>query len=70
VQLPLQSQVNDAIRAHAARRSDLHYIDVVSPMLENGKPKDIFVSDNLHMASQGNAIWTRAVSAAVAQHRG
>jgi len=64
-QFPLQSQVNDAIRAHAAKRSDLHYIDVVSPMLENGKPKDIFVSDNLHMASQGYAIWTWAVRAAL-----
>ena len=64
-QFPLQNQVNDAIRARAAKRSDLHYIDVVSPMLEKGKPKDIFVSDNLHLASRGYAIWTRVVRAAL-----
>jgi hypothetical protein len=64
-QFPLQSQVNEAIRARAAKRSDLHYINVVSPMLENGRPKDIFVSDNLHLSSQGYAIWNRVVRAAL-----
>jgi lysophospholipase L1-like esterase len=64
-QFPLQSQVNDAIRARASERSDLHYIDVVSPMLENGKPKDIFGLDGLHMTSRGYVIWTRAVRAAL-----
>jgi len=64
-QFPLQSRVNDAIRARAAKRSDLHYINVVSPMLENGRPKDIFASDNLHLSSQGYAIWTRVVRAAL-----
>jgi hypothetical protein len=64
-QFPLQSQVNEAIRARAAKRSDLHYIDVVSPMLENGKPKDIFAADNLHMTPEGYVLWTRAVRAAL-----
>jgi len=64
----LQSQVNDAIRARAARRSDLHYIDVVSPMLENGKPKDLFGPDDLHMTRAGYVIWTRAVRTALLPH--
>jgi GDSL-like Lipase/Acylhydrolase family len=64
----LQSRVNDAIRARAARRSDLHYIDVVAPMLENGKPKDLFGPDNLHMTRAGYVIWTRAVRAALLLH--
>jgi lysophospholipase L1-like esterase len=64
-QFPLQSQVNDAIRAHAGKRSDLHYIDVVSSMLEKGKPKDLFGSDDLHMTAAGYVIWTRAVRAAL-----
>jgi lysophospholipase L1-like esterase len=64
----LQSRVNDAIRARAARRSDLHYIDVVAPMLENGKPKDLFGPDNLHMTRAGYVIWTRAVRAALLPH--
>jgi lysophospholipase L1-like esterase len=64
-ELPLQGQVNDAVRARAAARSDLHYIDVVLPMLEHGKPKDIFVSDGLHMNAAGYAIWTQVVRAAL-----
>lgn len=64
-QFPLQTQVNAAIRSRAGKRSDLHYIDVVSSMLENGKPKDIFEPDNLHMNAAGYAIWTRAVRAAL-----
>src|SRR5215472_17360637 len=41
-QFSRQSQVNAAIRERAGQRSDLHYLDVVPAMLENGKPKDIF----------------------------
>jgi hypothetical protein len=64
-ELALQGQVNDAIRARAASRSDLRYIDVVSPMLEHGQPKDIFVADGLHMNAAGYAIWTQVVRAAL-----
>ena len=64
-QFPLQSRVNDAIRARTGKRADLHYIDVVTPMLDNGKPKDIFDPDGLHMTAQGYAIWTRVVRAAL-----
>jgi len=38
---------------------------VVTPMLENGRPKDIFVADGLHMSAAGYAIWTREVRAAL-----
>jgi len=64
-QLPLQTQVNDAIRRRAARRHDLHYIDVVDSMLENGKPREIFRSDGLHMIREGYVIWTRILRAAL-----
>jgi lysophospholipase L1-like esterase len=64
-EFPLQSRVNDAIRARAGKRSDLRYIDVVSPMLQDGKPKDIFGPDDLHMTREGYVIWTRAVRAAL-----
>src|SRR5207248_3150740 len=53
------------MRALARGRPDLHYIDVVSPMLENGSPKDIFVADGLHMVAAGYAIWTRVVRASL-----
>jgi len=64
-QFPLQTQVNDAIRARAAKRSDLHYLDVVAPMLENGKPKELFGDDGLHMNREGYLIWTRVVKTAL-----
>ena len=64
-QFPLQSQVNDAIRGRAAKLPDLRYINVVSSMLENGKPKDLFESDGLHMTAAGYATWTKAVRSAV-----
>lgn len=64
-QFARQSQVNAAIRARAGDRTDLHYIDVVAPMLENGKPRDIFEADGLHMSTKGYAIWTRLVRAAL-----
>jgi hypothetical protein len=34
-------------------------------MLENGKLKDVFESDGLHMTAAGYAIWTRLVRAAL-----
>jgi GDSL-like Lipase/Acylhydrolase family len=64
-QLPQQSAVNAAIRARVATRSDLHFIDVVPLMLENGQPKDIFGPDGLHMTRDGYVLWTGAVKAAL-----
>ena len=62
-ELSLQRQVNDAIRARAAKRSDLHYIDVVPEMLQKGRPKEIFGPDNLHLNQEGYLIWRRVVRA-------
>ena len=64
-QIQSQTQVNEGIRARAATRSDLHYIDVVALMMNDGKPKNIFVDDNLHMTPAGYAIWTQAVRSAL-----
>ena len=66
-----QSLVNQAIRDRAGQRTDLHYIDVVPAMLdENGKPKDLYVADGLHMNAAGYEIWTRAVRAALISNTG
>jgi GDSL-like Lipase/Acylhydrolase family len=64
-QLALQTQLNAAVRARAAQRSDLHYIDVVPLMLDNGAPRDIFLADGLHMTRQGYLLWTAAVKDAL-----
>jgi len=61
-----QSQVNDAIRQRAGQRTDLHYLDIVPAMLDDqGKPKDLFVADGLHMNASGYEIWTKAVRGAL-----
>ena len=67
-QLDAQKQVNDAIHARAGKRSDLYYVDVVPPMLDNGKPRDIFIADGLHMNHDGYAIWTPIVKAPLQLH--
>ena len=64
-QLSEQARVNDAVKARAARRSDLHYIDVVGAMLEDGRPRDIYESDGLHMTREGYLIWTRIIRGAL-----
>ena len=65
-QFPLQSEVNEAVRERVGKRTDLHFIDIVPPMLDDeGKPKDLFVADGLHMKPAGYAIWTKAVRAAL-----
>ncbi|HEX3701267.1 MAG TPA: GDSL-type esterase/lipase family protein [Phenylobacterium sp.] len=60
-ELDRQAQVNAKVQALAKQRDDLHYIDVVAAMLENGKPRDIYRPDNLHMTPVGYAIWTRII---------
>ena len=65
-QIPQQAVFNAHVKALAAQRNDLAYIDVVGPMLKpDGSPKDIFVDDNLHMTPDGYAIWTPIVNAAL-----
>jgi lysophospholipase L1-like esterase len=60
-QLAQQARVNAAVRAQAAKRKDLHYIDVVPAMIAGGKPKQIFIADGLHMTPDGYVLWTTAV---------
>ena len=62
-QLARQTELNNAVRGMAA--SDLTYIDVASPMLSNGQPRDIYVEDGLHMSPAGYAIWRGLVRAAI-----
>lgn len=65
-QMDEQTALNEKIEALSRVRGDLAFIDVVGPMLnDDGAPKDIFVSDNLHMTPEGYAIWTPIVKAAL-----
>jgi hypothetical protein len=64
-QFAQQTELNTLIRRRAGERDDLEYIDLVSPMLERGKPKNIFEKDRLHMTPAGYAIWTRVIKSAL-----
>jgi len=61
-QKPLQDAVNAKIRSMAQTRADLDFVDVVPAMLDaEGRPKDIFVADGLHMTPAGYELWTAIV---------
>lgn len=65
-QLGLQATLNAKVKALADGRDDLAFIDIVPAMLKpDGKPKDIFVADDLHMTPEGYTLWTPLVDAAL-----
>ena len=66
-ELAAQGEVNRLVKAEAARRRDLIFIDVTQAMLADGQPKDIFVADGLHMTPAGYALWTPIVHGALDQ---
>ena len=63
----LQGEANALVRELAASRDDLNYIDVVADMLDEGRPRDIFVADGLHMNAAGYLIWTEAIKSVLEQ---
>lgn len=62
-QLPLQQQANALIGARAEALG-VDFIDVATPMLDaRGQPrKELFLEDQLHMSSDGYALWQRIVA--------
>lgn len=61
-QFAAQSTFNAGVAAMAKARRDLAYVDVVTPMLKDGKPQDaLYVSDRLHMKGAGYAIWRKVL---------
>lgn len=63
--LAAQTRANKLISAFAASRPDLAYVDIVSGMMKDGRPKDIFIGDDLHMSSAGYEIWRDAIDRAL-----
>lgn len=61
-----QSEANALIKAMAETREDLIYVDIATPMMEDGVPKRIFIFDQLHMNLDGYAIWTEALAGMLA----
>ena len=61
-ELAAQSEANDLIAAYAETRDDLIYVDIAAPMMDGDVPKQIFISDQLHMNLDGYAIWTETLA--------
>ena len=56
-ELAAQTEANALIKAQAETRDYLIYVDIASPMMDGDAPKQIFISDQLHMNLDGYAIW-------------
>lgn len=63
--LPAQKEANRLITELSRERPDLVYVDVASLMMQDDKPKDIFINDDLHMNHEGYAIWRDVIGAAL-----
>lgn len=66
-QFQRQSDANSAVKTLADRRDDLEYIDMVASMLEDGRPRDLYVEDGLHMNPAGYALWRERVGEALSR---
>jgi lysophospholipase L1-like esterase len=60
-----ETEANNMVRARAAARCDIHYIDEVTAMLAEVKPKSLFEPDSLHMTTDGYANWTQEMKTAL-----
>lgn len=58
---------NQQLAEYANSKSNLHYVDITSPMMdENGKLKsEIFLDDGMHLNSHGYAFWDPVMKAAM-----
>ncbi len=62
------SRTNALIRDAIAAWPQARFIDVFSQMLDAGQPRRaLFDADGLHLSAAGYALWTRAVSDALAE---
>ncbi|MDP2130801.1 MAG: GDSL-type esterase/lipase family protein [Erythrobacter sp.] len=64
-QFEQQSLLNRMVAQMANERDDLVYVDIVSAMMKDGKPDPaLFISDGLHMKSDGYKLWREQIRAA------
>ena len=54
---------NQLVREYCASDQRLHFIDIVSGMLDaDGKPgRDLFKWDGIHLSEKGYAVWTSII---------
>jgi lysophospholipase L1-like esterase len=64
-QFEQQSQLNRMVAQMANERDDLVYVDIVNAMMKDGRPDPaLFISDGLHMKSDGYKLLREQIRAA------
>jgi lysophospholipase L1-like esterase len=59
-QFERQSRANEMVRAFCRAEPGLAYLDIVGPMLRDGKPRpELFGPDGLHLSEDGYRLWSR-----------
>jgi lysophospholipase L1-like esterase len=60
---PEMREANRMVQEYAASHNKLGYADLATPLLgDDGKPKDVFVEDGLHLNGQGYRLWQEALN--------
>lgn len=67
---PVMAEANGMVREYAASDSKLGYVDLATPLLgEDGRPKDVFVQDGLHLNEKGYRLWREKLATLVDSNR-
>ena len=60
---PEMQAANRLVREHAAAHERLGYVDLATPLLgADGRPKDVYLGDGLHLDADGYALWREALA--------
>ena len=69
---PKYDELNQLMREYSMKHEQLNYLDIWSPMIgSNQRPMPhLFLSDSLHLNSEGYAIWTKTIQPILSQTYG
>ena len=60
---PEMVEANRLVREYAMKHDNLEYADLATPLLDSeGKPKDVYVEDGLHLNEEGYRLWQKALA--------
>ncbi|MEJ2275333.1 MAG: SGNH/GDSL hydrolase family protein [Woeseiaceae bacterium] len=64
---PTMQEANRLVAEYASGREHLYFADLATPLLDaDGRPKDVYVEDGLHLNAAGYALWQAALAPFVA----
>jgi lysophospholipase L1-like esterase len=67
---PVMAEANGMVREYAASDPKLGYVDLAAPLLgDDGRPKDVFVQDGLHLNAKGYRLWQEKLTPLVESNR-